>query len=102
MFNQVESVYKYTIAANATKILHGENKNKNCKLRKGLTRINEQIKALRCLTYWLFTLFMSSLFGSGDLTIIKRRFIVWWLLIVYCFAGNQADPPPPAVPVNSI
>ena len=66
-------------------------KEENCKLRKGSTGINEQIKALRLLTCWLLTLFMSSLFGSGDLAIIKRRLIVWWLLIVYCFAGNQAE-----------
>ena len=65
-------------------------KKKKRKLRKGLTGINEQTKALRFLTSWLFILFILSLFGSGDLTIIKRHLRVWWLLIVYCFAGNQA------------
>ena len=49
---------------------------------RALTLFAYALKALRFLTYWLFTLFMSSLFGSGDLTIIKRRLIVWWLLLV--------------------
>ena len=65
-------------------------KNNNCKLRKGLAGFNEHIKALRFLTCWLFTISMSSLFGSGDLTIIKQRLIVWWLLLVNCFTGYQA------------
>ena len=61
------------------------------KKKPAMTGFNEHIKALRFLTYWLFTIFMPNLFGSGDLTIIKRPVIVWWLLLVYCFAGNQAE-----------
>ena len=53
-------------------------------LRKGWTGFNEHIKALHFLTCWLFTIFMSSLFGSGDLKIIKRRLIVWFSSLNGC------------------
>ena len=67
-------INKYRIAADAAKILHGE---------KGKLQITKS-------TSFSDMLVVQVLFGLGELTIIIRRLIVLWLLLVYCFAGNQA------------